>query len=180
MTTPNVTSSDKTELFIELLTRYQQRVYLFIFSLVSNHADAEEVLQETNLTLWRKFEEFEPGTSFRAWAFQIAYYKARALRQRRQREQVHFGEEFFERVAAAAQEKPDDFDARQNALAHCMAKLSDKDRDLIRRRYRKGGSTKTVAEEVGRSIPAVYKAVGRIRRALFECIQRTVASEARA
>lgn len=172
-----MTPPDKTERFVELVTRYQQRVYLFILSLVPNRTDADEVLQETNLVLWRKFDEFRPGSDFRAWAFQIAYYKVRSFVERRGNERLRFGDEFLDRVAAAAAEIPDGLDARQQALADCMAKLNNRDRDLIKRRYRADGSTKKVAEESGRSIHAVYKAVVRIRRALHECIEWTLATE---
>ena len=83
-----------------MVTRYQQRVYLFILSLLPNPADAEEVLQETNLVLWRKFEEFEPGTNFKAWAFQTAYYKIQSFLSRQERDRARFGDEFLEKVAA--------------------------------------------------------------------------------
>ena len=173
-------SPDKIELFVELVTRYQQRVYLFILSLLPNRADAEEVLQETNLVLWRKFDEFQPGSDFRAWAFQIAYYKVLSFRQRQNRERLLFSEEFLRKVATAATEIPDGFDARQQALVDCIAKLSATDRDLINRRYRIGGSVRAVAEELGRSVNAIYKAVVRVRRALHGCIERTLAMEERA
>ena len=55
-------SDEKIEQFVSLLTRYQQRVYLFILSLVPDRADAEDVLQETNLVLWQKFDDFTPGS----------------------------------------------------------------------------------------------------------------------
>ena len=119
--------ADKTELFVELITRYQGRVRVFILSLLPNWADAEEVLQETNLVLWRRFDEFEPGSDFRAWAFQIAYYKVRSFWERQGRERLRFGNEFLDTVAAAAMEMPDDLDARREALINCMIKLSDKD-----------------------------------------------------
>jgi RNA polymerase sigma-70 factor (ECF subfamily) len=169
--------ADKTELFVELITRYQGRVRMFILSLLPNWADAEEVLQETNLVLWRRFDEFEPGSDFRAWAFRIAYYKVRTFWDRQSSERLRFGDEFLDTVAAVAMEMPDDLDARREALINCMIKLSDKDHDLIRRRYRIGGSTKTVAEELGRSVHAIYKAVVRIRRSLYQCVQRTLAME---
>ena len=95
-------SPDRTELFVQLLTQYQQRVHLFILSLVPHRADADEILQETNLVLWRKFEEFRPGSDFRAWAFQVAYNKVKAFRERRGRDRLRFGQEVMDRLAAVA------------------------------------------------------------------------------
>ncbi len=146
----------------------------FILSLVPHRADADEILQETNLVLWRKFEQFRPGSDFRAWAFQVAYNKVKAFRERRGRDRLRFGREVMDRLAAVAAATADDLPASQDALQECKEQLSQPDRDLIERRYEPGATVASVAAEVGRSVAAVYKAVVRIRRALFECIQRSL------
>ena len=170
---------DRTELFVQLLTQYQQRVHLFILSLVPNRADADEILQETNLVLWRKFEEFRPGSDFRAWAFQVAYNKVKSFQERRGRDRLRFGREVMDRLATVAATISDDLPASQDALKDCKEQLSQQDRELIERRYEPGASAASVAAELGRSVAAVYKAVVRIRRALYECIQRSLRREER-
>ena len=168
---------DKNSQFVWLLTRYQQRIFLFIFSLLPNRSDAEEVLQETCLTLWQKFETFQPGSNFKAWAFQIAYYKTLEFIKQHNREPLCFGEEFIKRVATMEQSNGDITRKQQMALADCLQKLPQKDSDLIHRRYRRNSSVKTVAEEVGRSTHAIYKALGRARRMLYDCMRITLATE---
>jgi RNA polymerase sigma-70 factor, ECF subfamily len=170
---------DKAELFVQLVTQFQQRVHLFILSLVPNPADAEEILQETNLVLWRKFDEFRVGSDFRAWAFQIAYNKVKSFRERQGRERLRFGPSVSDRLAEIASSVPEPTSIAVETLDACKRQLSDQDRDLIERRYQPGATTASVAAEVGRSVAAVYKAVVRIRRALFECIQRAVRKERR-
>jgi RNA polymerase sigma-70 factor (ECF subfamily) len=169
--------ADKVEQFVQLVTQYQQRVFLFIYSLVPNRVDAEEILQETNLILWRRFDEFRPGSDFRAWAFQIAFHKVQQWRDQQRRDRLCFGDDFVSQVASTAISSDDDINARNRALASCLKKLSAKDRDLIERRYRPQATTQSVAEEVNRSVAAVYKAVARIRHKLHECILRTLATE---
>lgn len=172
------TSGDKTELFVQLVTQYQQRLQLFIASLVSNRADADEILQETNLILWRKFDEFRPGSDFRAWAFQVAYNRVKAFHERHGRDRLRFGPEITERlatIAASAVERPSEIDA----LVLCKERLNAQDRDLIERRYEPGATVASVAADVGRSVAAVYKAVVRIRRVLYECVQRAMRREER-
>jgi len=168
---------DRSELFVQMVTQYQQRVHLFISSLVPNRTDAEEILQETNLVLWRKFEEFRPGSDFRAWAFQVAFNKVKAFRERHGRDKLHFGAEVTDRLAAIAASTPDSIPAELEALDVCKMQLSQQDRDLIERRYQPGATAASVAAEVGRSVAAVYKAVVRIRRTLYECIQRAIRRE---
>ena len=168
---------DRAELFVQLVTQYQQRVYLFILSLVPHRADADEILQETNLVLWRKFDEFEIGSDFRAWAFQVAYNKIKAFQERHGRQRLRFGPSAMDRLAAVASSMPDCAPAALEALDVCKQELSLQDRDLIERRYQPGATVASVAADVGRSVAAVYKAVVRIRRVLHECIERTIRRE---
>src|SRR5450830_1166008 len=110
---------DKAELFVQLVTQYQQRVHLFILSLVPNRADADEILHETNMVLWRKFEEFRPGSDFRAWAFQVAYNKVKSFRERHGRDRLRFGPEVNDRLATIAAAAPDGLPANMEALDAC-------------------------------------------------------------
>ncbi|MEN6451563.1 MAG: sigma-70 family RNA polymerase sigma factor [Thermoguttaceae bacterium] len=168
---------DRNELFVQLLTQYQQRVHLFILSLVPHRADADEILQETNLVLWRKFGEFRLGSDFRAWAFQVAYNKIKAFRERHGRDRLRFGEEVMDRLVLVAATGSDDLPATQTALQDCKKRLSEADLELIERRYEPGATAATVAADLDRSVAAIYKAVVRIRRALFECIHRSLLRE---
>lgn len=45
-------------------------------------ADAEDLLQGALLTAWRRFDDFRPGTNFRAWVFRIAALQALNLNRR--------------------------------------------------------------------------------------------------
>ncbi len=170
---------DRTEEFVQLLTEHQRRLYVYIFSLLGNGADADEVLQETNLALWRKLSAFERGSSFSAWACRVAYFEVLAFRKRRGQERVSFDPELLETLAAESAARADNFDARRRALAHCVSKLSAKDRDLLVRRYELGNSAAAVAEQLGRTAQATYQALHRIRMSLSLCIRRTLAAEER-
>ena len=59
------------ERFSELFEQHSRAIYGHIRALVPNATDADEVFQETNLTLWQKFDQYRPDTDFRAWACRI-------------------------------------------------------------------------------------------------------------
>ena len=61
--------------FILELTQVQQRLLSYIYRRVANREQAQEVLQQTNLVLCRKADDFELGTNFNAWAFAVAHYQ---------------------------------------------------------------------------------------------------------
>ena len=168
------------ERFVRLLGRYQQRVYSFILTLVPHWADADEVLQETNIVLWRKFSEFQPDTDFVRWANQVAYFEVLKFRRRQQKDHLFFSDAFVEEVAAEVMEMSETLQMQRDRLAGCLQKLSDRDRTLIHLRYDEGSSVKRVAEQLGRSADSVYKSLGRVRRMLIDCIHREKMAEERA
>lgn len=66
------------EIFIRSLSESQNRLYGHIYSLPGNHHEAAEVLQETNLVLWRKLDEFRAGSDFIPRAFGAARFQVLA------------------------------------------------------------------------------------------------------
>lgn len=169
--------SDGAE-FVQLFTKHQRRLYLFCLAQVPSPVDAEEILQNANIVIWRKFGEFQPGTNFFAWACRIARYEVLKFRERQGREKLRFSDEFVRQIADEAETSAELMEDRRSALAECMKKLTRKDRDLIQRRYAPGVSGKSLAESLGRPVNAVYQSLGRIRRVLLECITRRLEAAA--
>ncbi len=58
--------------FNELYQRYFQRVYNFTFLRVRNHADAEEIVQETFTAVFRSMDAFRGQSSLLSWVYGIA------------------------------------------------------------------------------------------------------------
>lgn len=167
----------KVEQFAQLLARCQRRVFLYILALVHRAADAEEILQETNLVLWRKFEQYQPGSNFERWACRIAQFEVRKFRQRQSRAERLFSDAFIEALAAEVEASDPVLDARRSALAHCLKKLREADRALVLARYRAGATTRSVAVALGRSIQGTRRSLHRIRMTLLACIERTLAAQ---
>lgn len=153
------------------------RLYSYLRAALPSRDDAEEVLQETCIVLWQKYAEFDPESSFAAWACRIAHFKALEFYRREAKGSLPLAEQFSEIVSQSTTEHSGDFEARHQALAGCLEKLNAGDRNIVQLRYGHGGSSKDVAREVERSVDAVRKSLQRIRRTLLLCIQRTLAME---
>lgn len=164
--------------FVQLFTHHQRRMFLYILSQVPDPVEAEEVLQETNVVIWSKSSQFRPGTNFLAWVSQIANFEVMKHRARRRREKLVFSDEFLQAIAETSLEKSDELEMRRAALADCLKKLRPKDRELIQQRYAPGERGVNLAEQIGRPVNSVYQSLGRIRRALLECIERQLVPEA--
>ena len=63
------------------------------------------------------------------------------------------------------------------AFQRCFDKLSEQDRELVGLRYEPGATVDSIAQKVGRSTAAVYKALGRIRTWLLECMRRCLSEK---
>ena len=171
--------SDPTAEFLELYSHNYPRLQYYIMALLPTADDAADVLQETSLVLWKKFDTYETGTNFFAWACKIARLQVLKHRERRGKSARIFDDALLESLAAEA---ADDRWAPGNMLRdlrQCLERLSIRDQQLIKKRYEPGVSVGRLAEEIGRTANSLSKSLGRIRRSLLECIQRKQAAAAR-
>lgn len=164
--------TDKREQFVQLLTRHQSALRAFVHALIPDWHAAEDVLQETNTVLWRKSNQFQPGTNFRAWAFTIANHQVRSARLKFSREKQRMSETAAEHVAAEAADRLSNLDERREALEACYRRLNDAQRELMRRRYTDNESVTKIAESIGRPVGSIRQTLYRIRQALADCIER--------
>ena len=130
----------------------ERRVFTYILTLLPNVADAQDVLQETSIVLWRKFAEYRPGSDFTAWAFRVAQNMVRNYRAKQRRCRVKFDERLLAAVAGDVESMREELDFARSATVDCVDELPPADRDLLRRRYETGATIKSVAEAVGRSV----------------------------
>lgn len=169
-------SPDRQKLLMALMTRHQRQIFAYIYTLVPRRHDAEDLLQEASVVICEKFEEFEPGSDFVAWACQIAWWRIRYSRQKFARSKVVFDETVLEAVARTASTMHVEIDARHEALSHCLQKLPMRDRELVLTRYEPSGGVEEAARRTGRSMDAAYKALTRIRKLLFDCVSHQLAT----
>ena len=70
MSEPAVNGSEK-EAFARQVVSYRRQLYAFAMRLTGNHADAEDLVQETYAKALAGFRTFRPGTNLRAWLYRI-------------------------------------------------------------------------------------------------------------
>lgn len=169
------TDLDREE-FARLFSRNARRIYGFIMTLVFNHHDAEEVFQNTNVVLWNKFAEFQPGSNFFAWASRIAYYEVLSLMKQRRRNRT-FSDEALELLANEAVAISDRSTERHEALEECLGRLAATDRELLQERYYFQRPPKQIAASHSKSVHAIYRSLNRIHNVLLNCVQRSMKAD---
>lgn len=164
--------------FARLIRESHRELFGFIFTMLQNRADAEDVYQQTALVLWKKFADFNPGTNFTGWAIRVAQFEIKDYIKAQRRRKVFCSDAILDAIAVAYQAEPDDRRTkRMEALANCLEKLNDRDRRMLKQCYSVGRDYKKIAASEGKTIAAMYKAISRIRKALFNCIQQAMAAE---
>ena len=157
--------------FVYQLTDWQNRLFGYLVTLLGNLHDARDVLQETNLVLWRKMEEFESGTNFGAWARKCAYYQALAFLRDRKRDPHLFDDDLLALFTDEEADSAHDDNERWLALRDCLVQLPERQRRLIDQRYREEVPIRKLAADFGKKESAIKMGLMRIREALHACIE---------
>ena len=165
------------DLIVQEIARHQSRLRGFVRCLLIRPSDVDDILQEINVVLWEKADDFQEGTDFWAWASQIARFKVLNQLRTYGRERVVFNEELLESLSAIADQKLQQLDARREALDHCLKKLPQSQRQLLGLRYSSGQSIETIAESLGRPAGSIRQTLYRVRSALIDCIERQLSLE---
>ncbi|WP_411847255.1 sigma-70 family RNA polymerase sigma factor [Roseibacillus persicicus] len=151
----------------------QSRLKSYLFASVGNRSDADDILQETNLVLWRKRSDFQDGTSFWAWSQRVAFFQLMAFRKRRSQNRLILDDDVVHLMAAEA---PDTLshekEPQEKRLRSCLAALPERQRHLVEGHYFERKSLKTLAKNFATTVPAVGQALYRARHNLQLCLQK--------
>jgi RNA polymerase sigma-70 factor (ECF subfamily) len=175
-------SNSASEEFVALVSPFRNQLLAYLYSILRNADDAEDVLQLTHLELWRKFDQYDRSRSMFVWAREIARLQAIAYVRKNRRHRLQFGDALVtlmtDEMLQQSQER-DEETSRLKALRACMNKLKPTDRELILSCYRGDRSHTEIAQNHGRSPQSLSNSLRRIRLALYECIRRTRSAEDR-
>jgi RNA polymerase sigma-70 factor (ECF subfamily) len=162
--------------FIQELTAAQTSLRAYILASLGRVSDVPDVLQRTNLTLWKNAASFRAGSSFMPWAITIAKYEILSYCRDRSRDRHVFPEDIAALMLETAREVCSDLSDRQTALQECLGKLSTRHHSLLELRYYEGKSICQIAENLKRTENAVKCTLVRVRRSLQECIEARLRS----
>lgn len=173
----NQDSRDNYEHFVELFTQNEQTLRTFVRGLVPSWHDTDEIVQESALVAWQKFDQFELGTSFLKWTCVIARFKVLAHRRKFARERIAFNEALMEVLADESENEIEQRRLEYEALENCLGKLPEKQKRWVTLAHTPGMSSKELAEEIGMKPGAFYMRLNRIRSTLLECINKSLKKE---
>ncbi len=173
-------SKKSDDSIVARLTAHQAEILAYICSLLPGDAAVNDILQRTNLVLWKKRATFEKGSNFRAWAFSIARWEVKAFLKEKNRKSWlvidgDLAHRITETMVSTTEQNP--MSELRPALELCLKKLKPEERELITQRYHSDSTLKDYAAKSGRSPGSIRVTLCRIRATLKRCIEARQAME---
>lgn len=163
--------------FARLYTAHHHDLYRYILTLVPHVHDAQEVLQDTSVALWRKVDDYDTAEPFLPWARRFAHNEVLNHRRKFARSRSRLSDAVVEQLSIEQQAMQPTLDARRDALRDCMLRLSDDDRKLIEQRYLRDRTIQQFAAETSQHADTLYKRLKRIRQRLLRCINSKIEAD---
>ncbi|HEV8490924.1 MAG TPA: sigma-70 family RNA polymerase sigma factor [Candidatus Angelobacter sp.] len=152
--------------FLSLFLRSEREIFRYVVALVPNTTDAQDIVQQTAMALWEKFDAYDTALPFTPWACRFALNKTRQWIERRQRWQALLEKGLAEELAHRREELQPEIEQRLNRLEACVRMLPQAQRALLEGYYYERASVEQLSERSGRTAAATYKMLQRIRHNL--------------
>lgn len=163
--------------FLSLFLRSEREIFRYVAALVPNGVDAEDIVQQTAVALWEKFDAYDANQPFTPWACRFALNKARQWIERRQRWSALLEGGLAEELARRREELQPELELQLKHLEGCLGKLPAEQRGLVEGYYYRRDGIDKLAGASRRTVAATYKTLQRIRQALQVCIENAARPE---
>lgn len=165
-----MSDSDFDAKVVQYLTSSQDALRAYIFRHVLSLSDTDDILQETNIVIWKKRNEWDANSVFLKWAYRIAYFQSKAFMRDKGRMSRRFiSDEVLELVAVEEPEKKEDITEN---LSSCLEALPKEQFRLLQLRYWNNISVQCISEEEGVSSNVISQKLRRIRLQLMNCLRK--------
>lgn len=163
--------------FNALYDRYFQRIYAFVHSRIRNHADAEEIVQETFVTVFRSIENYRGQASLLSWVFGIAKNLANNMIRKRKTHEMKLcevpNESLAPRPGLMSGTPEDHLHLRRftEALRTQLDGVSQWQADIFAMRHFENMSIPEIARRTDRSSDAIRSSLYRVKRMVVEAAE---------
>ena len=181
---PDASSSDQELLdgiragsdlhFAELYDRYFQRIYNFVFARTRNHAETEEIVQETFLAVFRSFENYRGQSSLLSWVYGIAKNTTnnsiRRAKSQHERVELAYEEDLVPRpsIEEGMPDEQLDLSRFRELLTEQLGSLSAWQAEIFEMRHFENLSIPEISARTSRSSDAVRSSLYRVKRMFIE------------
>lgn len=136
--------------FDKLFAAYGKRLHYFAYGYLKSKEEAEGVVQEVFLKIWKNRKQINPELSFKAYLFKIAYHRIIELFEQNNRQQA-----YRHKIIEEAVEFTDETNERLNyqmlleKVEKLIQKLPARQREILLKRKKEGIPVKEIAPQLG-------------------------------
>ncbi|MDO4695248.1 MAG: RNA polymerase sigma factor [Porphyromonas sp.] len=142
--------------FSVLVDRYSRPLYVIIRRIVLSHENADDVLQNTLIKIWKNIPQFRGASKLSTWMYSIATNEAITyLRQEQKNKKRSIATENSDLTQSLASDPYFDGDRAEAAFLSAIDKLPEKQKITFQMRYFEELSYREIAEITGTSIGAL-------------------------
>jgi len=163
------------ELFAGLVEEHQASLRVFVRSLGVEPDWVDDLAQDAFVVAYREMEAYDPERDFGKWLRGIARNLVRneLRKQGRHRRILHEG--LAEHLLDLGEKEEARFDAGHvSALRDCVEGLPNQSRELVRSRYYEGWNASILADKFEMKAATIRQTLLRIRRQLYQCINKRI------
>src|SRR5262245_58166672 len=117
------------ESFMRHWTSAQPIVAGYISSLTPNTTNAEDLLQNVAVVLFRKFDQFDERQNFTGWALGVARNEVMRAKRTHARSFICENSDLIDAVTDAYTRMAPELDRRADALRQCMERVEGRSRE---------------------------------------------------
>lgn len=149
-------STTAEEAFAILLDRYSLKLYTVIRRIVITHEDADDVLQNTFIKVWKSIKNFRGEAKLFTWMYSIATNEALShIRRERNMGKIPLETNEYDLSQTLSGDPFFDGDEAEAALYSAVNQLPEKQQNVFRMRYFDDLPYKDISEITGTSIGAL-------------------------
>lgn len=176
-TSPPTGGDDRHAMFLALFLASEKEVFRYISALVPYLNDTQDLLQQTALALWRRFDAYDPSQPFTPWACRFALLEVKDFLRHNRKWHVLLESDLADELVRRREALAADMDRRFAHLAGCLEKLPSRQRAVVEGYYYQRQPIEGLAVATGKTVDAIYKSLQRIRQALFDCVTASMHHE---
>ena len=151
-------SHEKTrnEAFNLLLNKYQQKIYWHVRRLVIDHDDADDLVQDVFIKVWKNLEKFRSDSQLYTWIYRIASNESITfLNKKKQKNNIPLDDVSTELSETLATSSYFNGDTIQRKLQQAILTLPDKQRLIFNMKYFDDLKYEEISEITGTSVGAL-------------------------
>lgn len=146
----------RNEAFNLLLKKYQQKLYWHIRRMVIDHDDADDLIQDTFVKVWKNLPGFRSDAQLYTWMYRIATNECITfLNKKKQKNNIPLDDVAYELADTLADSNYFNGDQAQMKLQQAILTLPEKQRLVFNMKYYEDMKYEEMSEVLGTSVGAL-------------------------